>query len=91
MDGSQLPPAPQSIKTRSSLERSNKKQLTDNRTSESSRRDDCLSDTSFGYLRVSAGRSTYPSESDQMFHGPEVQPKVLALCDKNSTDNLPSV
>jgi hypothetical protein len=45
----------------------------------------------FGYLREPAGRSTYPSESDQILHDPEAQPKVLALCDRASTDNLPTV
>jgi hypothetical protein len=43
-----------------------------------------------GYLRDSVGSSTYPSESDQIFHDPEAHPKALALCDRNSTDYLPS-
>src|SRR5437762_686367 len=92
MDGSQLPPAPQSIKTRSMPERSNRKQLTDNRTSKPPR---CGASVWLdiplpGYLRDSTGRSTYPSESDQIFHDPEAQPKELGLCPRNSTEYLPS-
>lgn len=90
MDGSQLPPAPQSIKTRPTPEQSIRKQLTDNRTCDSSRRGDASSPQIrlLGYLRSAAGRSTYPSESDLIFHDPEAQLKALALCDTNSTDNL---
>ncbi len=64
--------------------RSNRKQLTDKRTSDGSR---CESPGS-AYLpspgplrRRSADMSTCPSLSDQIFHEPDMQPKVFALCD----------
>ena len=82
MDGSQLPPAPQSIKTLSVPGRSHRKQLTDNRRNDASRMDrGIVRFPSVGTLRRSTGRSTYPSDSDQIFHGPEAQPTAFALCD----------
>ena len=92
MDASQLPPAPQSIKTLSVPERSHRKQLTDNRSSDASRMDRGIWDMpSLGTLRRSAGTSTYPSDSDQIFHGPEAQPTAFALCDVMIIGRQPAV
>src|SRR5690349_14147436 len=82
MDGSQLPPAPQSIKTLSVPGRSSRKQLTDNRSNDASRMDrGILCTPSFGTLRSSAGKSTYPSDRDQIFQSPEAQPTAFAFCE----------